>query len=120
MQNNYYLQGFYNQLMKQVPMLYNYQFILEFVQKGVGASLFSDQTNPDQNFTYYAQSASLPQINIVKGTAHYFGTQFRIPGTVQYQHDYTVKILLEQDMIMYDKLRYWMRQLSDLKYNGGR
>ena len=32
MKNNYNIQAFYNNMMKQIPMLYGYQFILEFVQ----------------------------------------------------------------------------------------
>lgn len=126
--NEYNIQSFYNQIMKQMPMLYGYQFVLEFVQGGQLGNdysgyqpftLFNNSESPDQNFTYYAQSASLPKIGIVKSKASYYGTEFRIPTVIQYEHDYTVKILLEQDMIMYEKLRQWMRMISDLKYNGG-
>lgn len=116
---DYTLTGFYKEIMRTVPMLYNYQFILEFAPRDVGSELFNDPSNPENNFTYYAQSARLPQINIVKGRASYFGTEFRVPGTIQYQHDYSVKILLEQNMNMYEKLRIWMRRLSDLRLDGG-
>ena len=126
--NDYNIQAFYNQIMKTRPMLYGYQFILEFVQGGqmgndsIGYEqfdLFNNKETPDNNFTYYAQSASLPKFQINKATASYYGTQFRVPTTIQYDHNYTVKILIEQDMIMYEKLRLWMRKISDLRLNGG-
>lgn len=126
--NQYNLQAFYNQIMKGMPMLYGYQFILEFVQGGqlgndnIGYEtfdLFNNHESPDQNFTYYAQSASLPKFQIQKATATYYGTQFRVPTTIQYEHEYSVKILIEQDMIMYEKLRTWMKMISDLRSNGG-
>jgi len=126
--NEYNIQAFYNQIMKTRPMLYGYQFILEFVQGGqmgndaIGYEqfdLFNNRENPDTNFTYYAQSASLPKFQINKATASYYGTQFRVPTVIQYDHDYNVKILIEQDMIMYERLRLWMKKISDLRLNGG-
>lgn len=128
MRNEYNMQSFYNQIMKTVPMLYGYQFIIEFVQGGSYGNanegykefnIFNNDASPDQNFTYYAQSASLPKFQIVKAKAWYYGNDFRVPTTIQYEHDYTVKIFLEQDMIMYEKLRDWMREISDIHNNGG-
>ena len=123
--NDYNMRGFYNQLMKARPMLYAYQFVVEFVPGGimnnaVTFDLFnSEKDSPDQNFSYYAQSARLPAFEISKATASYYGTEFRLPTVIKYQHDWDVTLLLEQDMIMYEKLRSWMKMISDLSMNGG-
>ena len=118
--NNYHVKAFYNQIMKQIPMLYGYQFILEFINTGDPAGgLFNVGTDPADKFAYYAQSATLPKVGIVKAKATYYGTEFRTPTVVQYDHEYTVKILLEQDMIMYKRLCDWVKLISDLKNNGG-
>lgn len=125
--NNYYMKNFYNQIMKGKPMLYGYQFIVEFINGGtmdgggVQFDLFNhDPSNPEENFTYYAQSASLPSFEVVKASVNYYGNNFRVPTVIKYEHDWTVTILLEQDMIMYEKLRRWMQMISDLRMNGGR
>lgn len=125
--NQYNMQGFYNQLMKHSPMLYKYQFVVEFIQGGSmndgygeqSFTLFNNSQEADQNFSYYAQSASLPKFSVQKAKAAFYGNEFRVPTVIQYEHDWSIKVLLEQDMIMYDKLRAWMDIISDLKNNGG-
>ena len=127
--NDYHMQQFYNQLMKGRPMLYKYQFVIEFIQGGTfnygdkqqyAFNLFpNDPNQPDQNFTYYAQSAKLPSYEIVKAEIPYYGTKFRPPTVIKYEHDFNVKVLLEQDMIMYEKFREWQRLISSLRLSGG-
>jgi hypothetical protein len=130
--NDYHLSSFYNQITKTKPLLYDYQFIVEFVQggtytvnDGVAKSiqqfqLFNaDPNQPDQNFSYYAQSASLPKFSVNKANAKFYGIDFRVPTVIKYEHQWQCEILLEQDMIMYEKLRTWAKLLSDLRLNGG-
>lgn len=126
--NSYHLKNFYNQIMKTNPLLYPYQFVIEFVQGGTMGDgfggtqtfdLFDNSSNPDENFTYYAQSGSIPKFTVNKAAVNYYATEFRTPTVIQYEHDWSVKILLEQDMIMYEKLRTWMKLMTNLENSGG-
>lgn len=129
MKNNYNLQYFYNQIMQKSPVLYKYQFVVEFIQggtmqDGVGGlydfNLFNNNPAlPDQNFTYYAQSASLPKFQIQKADVPYYGTAFRVPTVLTFDHDWSCRILIEQDMVMYEKLRAWQKMISSLEQSGG-
>jgi hypothetical protein len=130
--NDYHMGGFYNQIMKSSPLLYPYQFILEFIPGGSyvlndGATkssqdftLFNtDPNKPEENFSYYAQSATIPKFSVGNANVSYYSTQFRVPTVVQYEHNFQCKILLEQDMIMYEKFRTWAKIISDIRNNGG-
>lgn len=130
--NDYHMSGFYNQIMKSSPLLYPYQFILEFIPGGTYVlndgstkstnefTLFNvDPNRPDENFSYYAQSASIPKFSLNKANVNYYSTQFRVPTTIQYDHSFQCKMLIEQDMIMYEKLRTWAKMISDIRNNGG-
>ena len=126
--NPYHLKNFYNQIMKTNPLLYKYQFVIEFIQGGTmgdgyggtqSFTLFDNASNPDENFTYYAQSGSIPKFTIQKASIPFYATDFRTPTVIQYNHDWIVKILLEQDMIMYEKLRAWMKLMTSLENSGG-
>lgn len=82
-------------------------------------NLFSANDPTDQNFSYYAQSAKLPKFSIKRAKAAYYGIDFRVPTVITFDHSWTCKILLEQDMIIYEKLRDWYKLISDLSKNGG-
>jgi hypothetical protein len=56
---------------------------------------------------------------VAKAAVPCYGNDFRVPTVKTFGHDWQCKIMLEQDMIIYDRLKSWMRTISDLKYNGG-
>ena len=105
---------FYNTIMKNTPLLYKYQFTVELIGTVPGFA-----GDVDSNIAYWAQSANIPAIEVVKAKTAFFGTEFRIPTTVKYEHDWTLKILLDRDMTMYEKMRSWYRIYSDLSRSGG-
>ena len=53
-----------------------------------------------KNITYFVQSANLPGVKLANGTTTFLGTEFRIPGVKQFGHNWSVKVLLNQDLIM--------------------
>lgn len=107
---DYNINTFYNKITKTSPLLFKYQFTVE---------LFSGETNQSNNLPYYIQSATLPKFDITKGKVAYFGINFNVPGTIKYEHDWKCKLLLDQDMTMYEWFRTTMKSFSDLKFNGG-
>ena len=116
--NDYHVNKFYNDITKSSPLLYEYQFTVEFIG-GPFAAIKSEQLGPVSNFTYFAQSASLPKYDITKAKVSYYGITFNTPGTIKYAHEWSCDILLDQKMYMYEIMRAWMRSLSDLRINGG-
>ena len=108
--NIYDIKTFYTQITKRSPLLFKYQFTVE---------LFSGEDNQSKNLPYYVQSATLPKFDITKGKVAYFGINFNVPGTIKYEHDWKCKLLLDQDMTMYEWFRKSMKYFSDLKFNGG-
>ncbi len=126
--NQYPLGTVYNSITKAKPLLYKYQFILQFIggngfwDAGTFKSftLFDNDTNnPDQNFTYWAQSATIPEFNIPSQKVSFYASQFRVPTCMTYKHDFETKILLDQDMTMYNKLDTWLKMISRLQLSGG-
>ena len=106
----YNVKTFYTQITKNSPLLFKYQFQIE---------LFAGNENLTKGFTYYVQSGSIPKFDITKGKVAYFGMNFNVPGTIKYEHDWKCKLLLDQNMTMYEKFRKSMLEFSNLKDNGG-
>ena len=106
----YDVKTFYRQITRNSPLLFKYQFQIE---------LFMDGDNITKKFPYYVQSATLPKFDITKGKVAYFGMNFNVPGTIKYDHDWKCKLLLDQNMTMYETIRDYMWNFSNLEMNGG-
>lgn len=128
MDNKYHLGSYYNNITKKKPLLYKYQYILDFVGNGgfwldsdfKPFTLFNDNPdNPDQNFSYWAQSASIPGFNINKADVNFYGGKFHVPACKTYEHDFSCQILLDQDLTMYKKLDTWLKMISRYELSGG-
>ena len=128
MDNLYHLNSYYNNLTKKKPLLYKYQYVLDFVGNGgfwvdqdfKPFTLFNDNTDdPSQNFSYWAQSASIPGFNINKTDVNFYGAKFHVPACKTYEHDFSTNILLDQDMTMYKKLDTWLKMISRYEISGG-
>lgn len=126
--NPYHLGKFYNNIAKTTPLLYQYQYILEFVQGGgfwinnefKKFTLFDhDENNPEQNFTYWAQSATIPDFTIPAAKVPFYATDFRVPACMVYKHQFSTKIFLDQDLTMYNKLDTWLKMITRLQLSGG-
>lgn len=131
--NDKHLRTYYSNL-KQLPLLYKYQFVVEFVKGGTIQtppgivplesqsfySLFTNTINsPDQTLTYYAQSASIPGVSIKNAQAKFFAGKFNVPTVIQYEHNWKIDIILDQDLTMYKKFIEWQKFMSDYKFSGG-
>ena len=92
--NEYNLSSFYNQLTKNTALLYKYQFVVEFIQGGENYYFQNDSASPDQNFSYYCQSGKIPAFSIKKASVDYYGTNFRIPTVMTFDHTWDCKIIL--------------------------
>lgn len=118
--NPHHLRNFYNQITKNQAMLYGYQFILTFIGPEIETFFGTQPTDMEKNFTYHAQSASLPAWTIDKAKIPFYGNDFRTPTVVKFNHDWNVDLLLDQNMRIYEAARAWLRFYSDLRYSGGR
>lgn len=131
--NQHHLRSFYNNI-KTLPLLYKYQFVVQFVRGGTITSpehmpniqtlsfydFFRDTSNdPEKTFTYYAQSASVPGLSVKNAQAKFFAGKFNIPSVIQYDHSWTTDIILDQDLTMYKKLVQWQKYMSDYTRSGG-
>jgi hypothetical protein len=110
------LKNFYNNIMRDKALLYKNQF---YVEVFAGTYVGRDTANPAADFSYYVQSADIPGSKLVNGKTVFFGTEFRIPGVKQFDHNWSVNILLDQDLTMFKKLERWRNDISSLKSNGG-
>lgn len=116
-ENPYNLKAFYTNIMKENALLYKYQFIVEFI--GLDQYGITDPTDASKNITYYVQSAAIPGFKLVNGTTVFLGTEFRIPGVLQFDHNWQVSVLLNQSMFAYKGLQAWRRAISRLEIDGG-
>ena len=118
-QNPYHLKNFYTNIMKENALLYQYQFIVEFSGTDIADYGITSSTEPSQNISYFVQSAKIPGYKLVNGKSVFLGTEFRIPGVLQFGHNWTVEILLNQSMFAYKGLQNWRRYMSRLEIDGG-
>ena len=56
---------------------------------------------------------------MVNGKTDFLGTNFRIPGVLQFDHNWSVQMLLNQSMFSYKGLQNWRRAISRLEIDGG-
>ena len=79
----------------------------------------TDPNDIVNNITYYVQSSKIPEVNINSAKVSYFAAGFEVPGVVKYPDQWTVEILLGQDMLQYRRLQSWQEALSNYRYSGG-
>lgn len=113
--NDKHLSNFYTNIMRGNALLYKYQFLVQLI----GPSDLGWNNSASQNFSYYVQSASIPGTKLVNGKTVFFGTEFRIPGVKQFDHNWQTEILIDQDLTIYKKLEAWRESISSLKIDGG-
>lgn len=114
-ENKKHLKNFYTNIMSSTALLYKYQFLVQLM----GPPDLGWNNSASQNFSYYVQSASIPGVKLVNGKTVFFGTEFRIPGVKQFDHNWQTEILIDQDLTIYKKLEAWRDSISSLKIDGG-
>ena len=124
--NTYDLKGFYNNILTGHPLRYAHQFTLEFFGNDLGnwakTGQFignGDSTNPSTMFTYYAQSASIPKVDIGSAKVNYLAAGFEVPGVVKYPDSWTVEIIIDQGLTQYNRLLSWEQAMSDYSRSQG-
>mgnify|MGYP003302912373 CR=1 FL=1 len=95
-----HLSNFYTNIMRGNALLYKYQFLVQLM----GPADLGWNNSASQNFSYYVQSGSIPGTKLVNGKTVFFGTEFRIPGVKQFDHNWQTEILIDQDLTIYKKL----------------
>ena len=56
---------------------------------------------------------------MVTGKTTFLGTEFRTPGVLKYGQNWTVKVLIDQNLFAYKGLKNWRRTISRLEIDGG-
>ena len=118
-ENGFHLKNFYTGIMTKSPVLYRYQFLVNFGGADIESYGFNDTSDAGKNITYYVQSAALPGVKLANANTAFFGTEFEIPGVKQFGHNWSVKILLNQNLFGYKALQAWHRDISRLELDGG-
>lgn len=119
--NSVYLQQFYRSITQNDAFRFGHQFFVE-LQGGDLNYLqgLSGNEAADKNFTFYIRSTNIPKTEIKSGTVNFLATSFAVPGVVSYPEDWSVEILLNNDLTLYNRLRAWQDEISDFNLNAGR
>lgn len=125
--NTYHIADFYKAITQKKPLQYAHQWILQFIaplgQTGKisdGDNAFGRKDSTEvQCFTYWAQSAEIPQQTIGQVNVKFLANDFVVPGTVKYDQKWQTKIIMDQDLTQYKKLQAWHQLISDFSKSGG-
>ena len=121
--NTYNLMEFYNNITKRHPLRYGHQFTIEFQGNSLGqfTGAFGPSNAGDviDNITYYVQSSTIPQVEIPSVKVSFYSAGFEVPGVVKYPDQWSVKILLDQDLYQYKRLQSWQEAISNYRISGG-
>ncbi len=126
-ENTIHVGTFYQNLIQKHPLQYEHQFTIEFIAPaGETGSTFDDTAfgRPDSSdvecFTYWGQSATLPELKVSEAKVNFMANGFSIPGVIDYGGgEWNVKLLLDQDLTQYKKLQAWQTLISDMSKSGG-
>ena len=115
------LAEFYNKL-KNSALFYTHQFQVYFVDggddtTGDSGDLFNTK-DKDKAFKLFVQSASVPQVDIKENTVSFLSQKFIVPGNVQFNGTWNVKVLLQNNMDIYFALYNWQEKFASLQNNG--
>lgn len=80
----------------------------------------ADDDGDSTNFSVYVKSSKIPAVDITSAKVAYFGAGFEVPGVIKYPESWEVKIILDQNLTVYKKLRAWMEYHSSYKNSTGR
>lgn len=124
---DYNLQEFYNILTRKSPIRFGHQFLVEFYGEdlndpnitGAFSLSTSNQNNVTDNITYYVQASKIPEVKVNSAKVNYFAAGFEVPGVISYPDQWTVDILLGQDMLQYNRLQSWQEAMSSYRLSGG-
>lgn len=124
--NTYDLKGFYNNILSTHPLRYGHQFTLEFFGRDLGNYMKTgdfigngDGSDPLTMFTYFAQSASIPKLDIGSAKVNYLAAGFEVPGIVKYPDSWSVEIIIDQGLTQYNRLLSWEQAMSDYRRSQG-
>lgn len=125
--NTYHIADMYHQILQKHPLQYKHQFIIEFIAPvGQTGSIFDgdeafgrkDHTSID-SITYWGQSASIPEQTINSAKINFLANEFEVPGVVKFGDNWSIKLLLDQELTQYKKLEAWQNYISDFSKSGG-
>ena len=116
-QNDIHLKDFYRSVLTNSPLFYGHQFIVTFT--GDVPDMIKPDPNSTTSFTYYVKSANVPQITIKENQVSFLSQKFVVPGGVQYDGNWSVNVLLTNDLVHYDSLYEWQQWYANLRNDGG-
>lgn len=125
--NTYNIADFYKAIGNKKPLQYDHQWIIEFIapvgQTGkitAGDDAFGRKDHSNvQCFTYWAQSAKIPDQTITEAKIKFLANDFVVPGVIKYDESWQTSIILDQDLTQYKKLQAWHQLISDFSKSGG-
>lgn len=80
-------------------------------------SYISDMESGD--FSFHAQSSSIPSTSMENIPTKFLGIEWRIPGSVTFESPWNVTIREAADMSLHSAFTKWRKEVADLKLGGG-
>lgn len=125
--NTNHIATFYQNIVQKHPLLYKQQFTIEFLAPaGETGRAWDDMAfgragyDDPECFTYWGTSATLPEVKVSAAKVSYLANDFEVPGIIDYGGgEWSVKLLIDQDLTQYRKLQNWMDLISDTSKSGG-
>jgi hypothetical protein len=136
------ISDFYNKIQQSGGLRYGYQFLVKlffdkavfntrgaysdkdlilFKQYGINGYEKIIDANPatKDDLTFFAQATQLPGTTLDATQVQYFAQGFRFPGIIKYDAQWSIDILLDQDLTIYKQLRIWQEMMSSIVRNSG-
>ena len=101
----------YYSMLKSTPMRLNHEFSVSLSGSGVGGL--------DHDITFMAKGATLPGKEITTAELKFQGLGFKVPGNVQYAHEFELTCICDSNMNTYEDVKAWMAKFSNLAMSTG-
>lgn len=115
--NTLHLSEFYRNVLNKSPLLYGHQYIVTFT--GDLPDPIKSDPNSLQSITYYVKATKVPSIDMGEQQIAFLSQQFVVPKNILYPDEWTVDVLLTNNMLHYDSLYEWQNWYANLRNDGG-
>ena len=116
------LRNFYNNIIKNNPLLAEHQFVVTFDGSDL-PQFFKENGNAGVQeipISYYIKAADIPEVSIGESTINFMAQDFVVPKGITYGGGtWDVKLMTTNTLNHWIALRNWQRIYADLERNGG-
>jgi hypothetical protein len=120
MANIHKLNAFYSML-TQVPLRLAHQFQVTIVRPGLEEMMLGGDKSATVKvpFTFMASATNIPAPTMKENAIHYHGIDFVVPAVLNFDHKWSITVLVDADLKIRENLEAWLAEFSDLSKSGG-